>query len=141
MLDNLYSNYDANFRNSINCADEYDTEAIPLGITRKCELDDFVDAFMLDWTQQFDKEFIKENDSTEFFVISRFCTYPEFEYLFQAPRNTNWNAPIFKMLGITDEEKQNYFKNKFTKDRDNYFKLMEIINPQMRSFFFPVIQC
>lgn len=140
MQDDLYSYYDTNFREIVNCAEETDTEAIPLGITRKCELNEFVDAFMTDWTQQFDKGLPKENDSTEAFLLNRFCTFAEFEYLYQSPRNTNWNAPIFKMLGITDEEKQNYFKSNLTQDRDGYFKLMEINNPPLRTFFFPAIQ-
>lgn len=133
------------FRQLINCTEDTDGENIPVGITRTCEVDDFVDSVMQDWTQQTDRDYTPAVQSLPLaqqhpFLQYRFCTYPEFEQLHHPPKqNHTWDATVFRLLGITDAGEQNKYKKRFPQNREGYFNLMEVMNPQMRTFFFPAL--
>lgn len=144
MSGDFFEFYRQLFLEFINCNPSKLDEVIPVGVTRTGELDAFVDQFMQDWTQQADSEFSITKpltpDLTPTFNYYRFCTYSEFEELHNTSKIRDWNGAIFRMLQIIDEQKQNEFNKKFPKSRDGYFNLMEMVNPQMRTFFFQAVQ-
>jgi hypothetical protein len=119
-------------------------EQVALGVTRMAEVDEYTDRVMQDWTQKADVAHITlAHHSTphclSLYFGHRFCTYTEYQSLFDK-RNAEmkqWKEALFTFLGIAHEQKQNTYFKRFTPDRDGYFKLMEMVNPQMRSFFFP----
>lgn len=134
--------YQAVFARLIGCAPVENDSSFLIGETRPCEVTDFVDRFMSDWTQQADtainllKPSVPASEQQAVYM-NRFCTYSEFEQLHQ--KQNSFSRPVFILLGIDNEQKQSACKERFPKDRDSYFQLMEIMNPPLRTFFFPAL--
>lgn len=141
----LYTNW---FYEQTNTCPFTAEEQVALGITRMGELDSFVDRVMMDWTQQTDSFYRQFQQAftpqvlTDY-VTHRFCTYSEYICLFEKhpQQNPIWKEALFTFLGRIHEQKQNFFYERFTPERTSYFNLMEMVIPQMRTFFFPSLSC
>jgi hypothetical protein len=63
---------------------------------------------------------------------------------FEEAHRTGWKDENYKtliqLLGINDAKDYKKFKDTFPPNREGYFRLMEVMNPQLVSFFFPSIQ-
>lgn len=141
----LYSRW---FYELTNSSDPQTGEQVTIGVTRMGELDEYTDRVMQDWTQRTDAAQVSHAHNgtatpqqKSLFFGHRFCTYAEYQNLFSAKSHeaNTWKAILFTYFGMSDEQKQNIFIGHFTPDRDGYFKLMEMVNPQMRTFFFPAL--
>jgi hypothetical protein len=128
----------------INCPplDKEDEDSFTLGETRLCDVEVFVDNFMRTWVNQ--PAFLGKAKhelnilQKQTFYKSRFCTPEEYLLLFTASQN-RLETPVFMILGITNELERTKYKNLFTPDRQGYFKMMQLFNPSLKSFFFPAI--
>ena len=142
----LATKYHTFFRRLISCEIPVGEEGITVGGTRMGELDDFVDKLMEDWTNQADKDiapFLPTLPPAKqlAFLQDRFCTYSEFEQLHTARRqNQPWDAIVFRLLAVNDAGQQNIYQRRYPPNREGYFKLMEVLQPQLRTFFFPTVQ-
>ena len=132
------------FGQIINCPapEKGDSDYFTLGQTRLCDVEEYVSSFMRTWVNQ--PQFSPTGFANftplqkQELYKNRCCTPEEYLLLFSAPQG-RLETPVFILLGITNEQERTKYKNLFTPDRKGYFKLMQIFNTPLKSFFFPAI--
>jgi hypothetical protein len=119
-----------------------DADYFTIGEARLCDVEEYVSQFMKMWVNQ--PSFAPAgfaNFTTlqkQELYKNRFCTPEEYMLLFTAPQG-RLETPVFILLGITNEQERTKYRNLFTANREGYFKLMQIFNTPLKSFFFPAI--
>jgi len=130
----LFEKYSPILSQLTNCNTTDESDAFFIGHSRPCEVAEFVDAVMEDHTKQADNY----HETTT--ILERFITFKEFEEVQDSRFIDVQSHILLQLLGVTNEQGFKKFKETFPPNREGYFKLMEVVNPQMRTFFFPALQ-